>query len=183
MLKAACAFTPVTCTPPVKYFYWPFQVVLLLWIICVIYVLCFSCFRARLFIAALWSPAGKGLISWLLFVMFNYVCVTFPCGILGQVWYLIVSIPDLCRLSYLLSICIQLSFYLACATMYIIIGNQGVTLSVPTAFESSGYGMGHAWVTEDECISVYIRKKTLWLCMRMRSLRGAHNQNAISWEF
>ena len=26
--------------------------------------------------------------------------VTFPCGILGQVWYLIVLIPDLCRLSY-----------------------------------------------------------------------------------
>ena len=29
-----------------------------------------------------------------------YVFVTFPCGILGQVWYLIVSIPDLCSLSY-----------------------------------------------------------------------------------
>ena len=27
----------------------------------------------RLFIAALWSPAGKGLISWLLFVMFIVV--------------------------------------------------------------------------------------------------------------
>ena len=52
-----------------------------------------------LFIAALWSPAGKGLTSWLLLVMFNYVFVTFPCGILGHVWYLIVSIPDLCRLS------------------------------------------------------------------------------------
>ena len=26
--------------------------------------------------------------------------VTFPCGTLGQVWYLIVSIPDLCCLSY-----------------------------------------------------------------------------------
>ena len=26
--------------------------------------------------------------------------VTFPIGILGQVWYLIVSIPDLCNLSY-----------------------------------------------------------------------------------
>ena len=51
---------------------------------------------SRLFIAALWSPAGKGLASWLLFVMFNCVVVTFPCGILGQVWYLIVSIPDLC---------------------------------------------------------------------------------------
>ena len=53
------------------------------------------------FVAALWSPAGKGLTSWLLFVMFNCVFVTFPCGILGQVWYLIVSIPDLCLLSYL----------------------------------------------------------------------------------
>ena len=55
----------------------------------------------RLFIAALWSPAGKGLTFGLLFVMLNYVCVTFPCGILGQVWYLIVSIPDLCHISYL----------------------------------------------------------------------------------
>ena len=36
----------------------------------------------------------------LLYVMFNYVFVTFPCGILGQVWYLVVSIPDLCHLSY-----------------------------------------------------------------------------------
>ena len=36
----------------------------------------------------------------LLFVMFNCVSVTFTCGILGQVWYLIVSIPDLCHLSY-----------------------------------------------------------------------------------
>ena len=26
--------------------------------------------------------------------------VTFPFGILGQVWYLILSIPDPCRLSY-----------------------------------------------------------------------------------
>ena len=26
--------------------------------------------------------------------------VTFPCGILGQVWYLVVSFPDCCRLSY-----------------------------------------------------------------------------------
>ena len=39
----------------------------------------------RLFIAALWSPAGKGLTSLPLFVMFNCVFVTFPCVILGQV--------------------------------------------------------------------------------------------------
>ena len=33
-------------------------------------------------------------------VMLNCVFVTFPCDILGQVWYLIASIPDLCHLSY-----------------------------------------------------------------------------------
>ena len=27
------------------------------------------CFHARLFVDALWSPAGKGLTSWLSFVM------------------------------------------------------------------------------------------------------------------
>ena len=32
-------------------------------------------------------------------VMFNCF-VTFPCGMLSQVWHLIVSIPALCRLSY-----------------------------------------------------------------------------------
>ena len=56
---------------------------------------------SRLFIAAVWSPAGKGLTSLLLFVMFNCVFATFLCGILGQVWYSIVSFPDLCRHSYL----------------------------------------------------------------------------------
>ena len=50
---------------------------------------------SRLFIAALWSPAGKGLNSWLLSVIIIVILL------LGQVWYLIVSVPDLCRLSYL----------------------------------------------------------------------------------
>ena len=43
--------------------------------------LCYLCLvfvmLSRLFIAALWSPAGKGLISWLSFVMFDCVFVTF----------------------------------------------------------------------------------------------------------
>ena len=46
--------------------------------LCVISVLFLLCFRARLFIDALWSPAGKGLTSWLSFVMFNCEVVTFP---------------------------------------------------------------------------------------------------------
>ena len=57
---------------------------------------CLLCFCVRLFIVALCSPAGKGLTSWLSFVMSDCEFV-----ILGDVWYLIVSIPDLCPLSYL----------------------------------------------------------------------------------
>ena len=65
--------------------------------------LCYFCIvffmLSRLLIAALWSPAGKGLTSWLSFVVLIFMFVTFPFGILGQVWYLIVLIPDLCPLS------------------------------------------------------------------------------------
>ena len=49
---------------------------------------------------ALWSPVGKGLTSWLLFVTLGCVFVTFSCCILALVWYLIISIPDLCHHSY-----------------------------------------------------------------------------------
>ena len=56
--------------PSSKIFYWPFQggssfVDLL----CFCSVLCFLCLCARLFICALWSPVGKGLTSWLSFVV------------------------------------------------------------------------------------------------------------------
>ena len=64
-------------------------------LLCFCSVLCLLCLCARLFIRALWSPAGKGLTSWLSFVVSNCEFVT-----LGQVWYLIVSIPDLCTPTY-----------------------------------------------------------------------------------
>ena len=51
-------------------------------------------------IAALWTSAGKGLTSWLSFVMLYCVFVTFTFGILGQGWCLIVSIPDICPFYY-----------------------------------------------------------------------------------
>ena len=39
-------------------------------LLCFCSVLCLLCFFcARLFICALWSPAGKGLTSWLSFVV------------------------------------------------------------------------------------------------------------------
>ena len=54
-----------------------------------------------LFLAVLSSPVGEraDLLA-LLYVMFSRVVVTFPYSVLGQVWYLIVSFPDLCLLSY-----------------------------------------------------------------------------------
>ena len=57
--------------------------------LCLLFVM-LSC----LFIAALWSPDGKGLISWLSFVMLKCVLFQFPMW-----WHLILSIPDLCHLT------------------------------------------------------------------------------------
>ena len=138
-LRVRLARNETGLSPPVKYFYWPFKggtsIVDHLCYLCLMFAI-----LSRLFIAALWSPEGKGLTSWLLIVMFivilflsllvswdrcgtwlyrflilavllmvwspagkwltssplivMFVCfVTFPCGILGQVWYLILSIP------------------------------------------------------------------------------------------
>ena len=56
-------------SPPLKYFTDRFKAVLLLWIFCFCSVMCLLCLCARLFICALWSPAGKGLTSWLSFVV------------------------------------------------------------------------------------------------------------------
>ena len=62
--------------------------------LCILFIM-----SLRLFIAALGPPVGKADL--LAFVGDVYcIFVTFPCGILGQMWYLIVSFPDLCRLSY-----------------------------------------------------------------------------------
>ena len=46
----------------------------LLWVFS---VLCVLCLCARLFICALWSTAGKGLTSWLSFVVSSCEIVTF----------------------------------------------------------------------------------------------------------
>ena len=46
-----------------------------------LFLFCFLCFHARLFVDALWSPAGKGLTEgltcWLSFVLSNSDVVTF----------------------------------------------------------------------------------------------------------
>ena len=62
-------------------------------------VWCLLCLCGRLFVCALWSHAGKGLASWLS-LWCPAVSLSFSIGNLGQVRYLIVSIPDLCTFTY-----------------------------------------------------------------------------------
>ena len=72
---------------------------------------CYLCYMlvmlSCLFIATLRERAD--LLA-LLYVMFYCVFVTFPCGFLGQVWCLIVSISDLCLLSYFNALTKELMF-------------------------------------------------------------------------
>ena len=69
------------------------KVVLLLWIL---FIICASCHTVLSvpcsLVVTCWEKAD---ILGLLCVMFSCVFVTFPYGVLGQVWYLIVWIPDL----------------------------------------------------------------------------------------
>ena len=71
---------------------------LLLWIICV-FVSCVSHAFASVhccLVVSCWERVDlMALVGDV-----NCIFVTFPCGIPGQVWYLIVSFPDLCLLSY-----------------------------------------------------------------------------------
>ena len=62
-------------------------------------LLCFLCTFASVhfyLVVTCWERAD-------LLALVDVYCifVTYPCGILGQVWYLIVSFPDLCRLSFI----------------------------------------------------------------------------------
>ena len=68
----------VRLSHPVKHFTGRFKAELLLWIIHVVSVVCLLRFCARLFVVALWLPAGKGLTFWLSFVMSNCEFVTSP---------------------------------------------------------------------------------------------------------
>ena len=54
-------------------------------VLCFCSVLCLLCLCARLFICALWSPAGKGLTSWLSFVVSNLLA-TLLSSLIARRW-------------------------------------------------------------------------------------------------
>ena len=66
-----------------------------------VYLIFKNCYNFLFFVNVIYEINCKGL-DLLKGQMYFYKTkiVTFPCGILGQVWYLIVSFPDLCCLSY-----------------------------------------------------------------------------------
>ena len=66
---------------------------------CFCSVLCLLCLCARLFICALGSPAGKGLTSWLSFVV-STMSFSLSHWYPGSGVVLDCLIPDLCTLTY-----------------------------------------------------------------------------------
>ena len=69
--------------------------------------------------------SGKRLTSWPSFVMFNCVFVTFPCGILGQVWYLIYRFLNE---DYIKCLYLQVSSMLVDSFDCLILDNTNVTM-------------------------------------------------------
>ena len=65
-------------SPPVKYFTDCSKANFFCGYLWGFFVLCLLCLCVRLFICALWSPAEKGLTSWLSFAMSNCEVFTFP---------------------------------------------------------------------------------------------------------
>ena len=66
---------------------------------CYLYFMFVFYMMSFLFLAALWSPAGKGLTSWHFCDVFVLLSLSHMVP-QGQVWYLIVLISDLCLLLY-----------------------------------------------------------------------------------
>ena len=88
--------------PSSKIFYWPFQGgTSFVDLLCFCSVLCLLCFVRVCLYVLRGHLLGKGWPLGSRLWCLLWVC-HFPIGILGQVWYLIVSIPDLCNLTYFL---------------------------------------------------------------------------------
>ena len=86
--------------PSSKIFYWPFQGgTSFVDLLCFCSVLCLLCFVRVCLYVLCGHLLGKGWPLGSRLWCLLWVC-HFPIGILGQVWFLIVSIPDLCTITY-----------------------------------------------------------------------------------
>ena len=66
-----------------------------MFLFCLVFAMSLCASVYMCFVVTCWERADLGSRLWCLLLVCH-----FPIGILGQVWYLIVSIPDLCTLTY-----------------------------------------------------------------------------------
>ena len=133
------------------------KAVLLLWIFYVSTVLCLLCLCARLFICALWSPAGKGLTSWLSVVVSN-------CE------FVILSLVSCVRC------CTWLYRFLIFAPLLTFIVEQSVLKM--TKLWDSAYGLTHLlrYATNTFCTDVYP-----WFNLLLRLIQIKSGVNVLIW--
>ena len=145
--------------PSSKIFYWPFQGgTSFVDLLCFCSVLCLLCFVRVCLYVLRGHLLGKGWPLGSRLWCLLWVC-HFPIGILGQVWYLIVWIPDLCNLTYF-----QNTFYTKCIN--VIIDSIGPSIILRSIFEIDTTGNYHSQ-------KVY-RRLSVWLCY----ILGSHCESS-----
>ena len=100
--------------PSSKILNWPFQGgTSFVDLLCFCSVLCLLCFVRVCLYVLCGHLLGKGWPLGSRLWSLQWVC-HFPIGILGQLWYLIVSIPDLCTITYFYYPRVAYANYLIC---------------------------------------------------------------------
>ena len=89
--KCLCLVTHLcyetSLSPPVRVIFLVLRFLIFLFIRCSLVVTC-------------WERAKLLALLYVMFYCVSLCFVTFPSGVLGQVWCLILSMPDLCHISY-----------------------------------------------------------------------------------
>ena len=134
--------------PSSKIFYWPFQGgTSFVDLLCFCSVLCLLCFVRVCLYVLFGHLLGKGWPLGSRLWCLLWVC-HFPIGILGQVWYLIVSIPDLCTITYFWNVPALLPFrydrHLCCRFDILIGENRGI----PTDISEAWFPIRHHFAVE-----------------------------------
>ena len=126
--------------PSSKMFYWPFQGgTSFVDLLCFYSVLCLLCFVRVCLYVLCGHLLGKGWPLGSRLWCLLWVC-HFPIGILGQVWYLIVSIPDLCTITYFCDTVYSLGAEIIMLVCPALVQNQDQYLMV-ICFKNQSYGI------------------------------------------
>ena len=154
--------------PSSKIFYWPFQGgTSFVDLLCFCSVLCLLCFVRVCLYVLCGHLLGKGWPLGSRLWCLLWVC-HFPIGILGQVWYLIVSIPDLCNL-----ITLMWEFHLRswemCTSRYLIWGTEERVWPWSAYLCMTAFLFVVMWMTWHNSWWKYIGQSDSHLCRLLRS--------------